>query len=548
MIIGRLHDLRGWHRQAAAFVAGALSVLAQAPFHFWPILFFTLPALVWLIDNVIDSAVETNAASRRQLFKKAFRLGWFFGFGYFLFGLYWIGKAFLVEAGVYLFLMPVAMTLMPAGLALFYAFAIGLAALAWKPGVSRVLVLAVALALTEYLRGHILTGFPWNALGHVFTGEAGLSQLSSLLGPNALSLICVLVFASPAISLSKDQSGSTRLARFRPVLIMVLLLLSASAWGHYRLYNAIDKDVPGVVLRLVQPNIKQVDKWRAGNAAPIYRTMLTLSALKTSRSPGGLNGVTHLIWPESALPFFMARSPQALQGIDELLPEGVTLITGAMRYKTSKDAHKGPDRAVYNSLFVLDDKAEITQTFDKKHLVPFGEYLPFQSLLKSFGLRQIVQVRGQFETGRQPRLISLHNAPPFAPLICYEVVFPDEIIEREAQPKWLLNLTNDAWYGVSTGPYQHFVQSRIRAIEQGLPMVRVANTGISAVVDPYGRVRQSLPLASGGVIDAKLPQAIEKTIYARFGNWLFLLLLSVTTGVILLIERTRNQISTECTK
>ncbi len=183
MIIGRVHALRGWQQIATAFAAGALSVLSQAPFHLWPVLFLTLPVLIWLIDG----AVERHAQSHQQLFKKAAAIGWAFGFGYFLFGLYWIGKAFLVEAGVFLFLMPIAMTLMPAGLALFYSLAIGLAALFWKPGISRVLSLGVALAISEYLRGHLFTGFPWNALGHVFAGEAGLSQLSSLLGPNALS-------------------------------------------------------------------------------------------------------------------------------------------------------------------------------------------------------------------------------------------------------------------------------------------------------------------------------------------------------------------------
>ncbi|MCP4934920.1 MAG: apolipoprotein N-acyltransferase [bacterium] len=540
MIIECAHNLRGWRQMATAFAAGSLSVLSQAPFHLWPVLFFTLPLLIWLIDG----AVEHHANNPRQLLKKAAALGWTFGFGYFLFGLYWIGKAFVVEAGIFLYLLPIAMILMPAGLALFYSLAIGLAALFWKSGLSRVLTLALALAITEYLRGHIFTGFPWNALGHVFAGEAGLSQLSSLFDPYALSFFCVLIFGSPAIALFKRQSEQvknqrerTGIAIYKAPLILVCSLLVASIWGHFRLHNAINHEVPNVVLRLVQPNIKQVDKWRPGNAGPIYRTMLELSAQKTKQSPQGLNSITHLIWPESALPFFMAHSPEALKGIEILLPDQVTLITGAMRYKPSKQVDTSSQRAVYNSLFVIDGKARITRTFDKKHLVPFGEYLPFQSVLEAIGLRQIVQVRGHFETGQQPRLVRLDNAPPFAPLICYEVVFPHEIIEQGVRPEWLLNLTNDAWYGVSTGPYQHFVQSRIRAIEQGLPMVRVANTGISGVIDPYGRVQQSLPLAAKGVLDAALPRAIDKTIYARYGKWLFWLVIGGAIGAILLLQR-----------
>lgn len=539
--VHRIHDLTGWRRFCTAFLAGALSVLAQAPFHLWPVFFLTLPVLIWLIDGVH----EHHGNNRKQLIKKAAATGWAFGFGYFLFGLYWIGKAFLVEAGIFLFLMPIAITLMPAGLSLFYAIAVGLAASYWKPGLSRVLILAILLASMEWLRGHVFTGFPWNALGHVFVSEAGLSQLSSLFGPYALSFFCVLVFASPAIALSKEENNSPLLvSKLKPVLVMGSVLLAASLWGHVRLGTSLEQNVAGVSLRLVQPNIKQVDKWRAGNAGPIYRTMLRLSAQNSNTSPleprKDLNSVTHLIWPESALPFFMARSHEALKGIDQLLLDHVTLITGAMRYKISKTAGQDNKRAVFNSLFILDDKAKITQTFDKKHLVPFGEYLPFQSLLEAIGLRHIVHVRGRFEIGQQKRVISLPDAPPFSPLICYEVVFPDEIIESGTRPQWLLNVTNDAWYGVSTGPYQHFAQSRIRAIEQGLPMVRVANTGISGIIDPYGRVMRSLPLASAGIIDTQLPVAIQKTIYAQYGKFLFWLVLLSAAGMILYIERTRN--------
>ena len=445
----------------------------------------------------------------------------------------------MVEAGIFIFLMPIAMTLMPAGLALLYGLSIGIAATYWKPGLSRVLVLAVLLAATEWLRGHLATGFPWNAFGHAFASETGLSQLSSIFGPYALSFFCVLVFASPAIALHAQTPKEFSFARLKPVFVMAAALLTASLWGHWRLAHAPSETVAGVKLRLVQPNIRQTEKWRPENAAPIYRTMLKLSGLYSDRYKRGLEDVTHLIWPESALPFFMARSSQALKGIADLLPDQVTLITGSNRYKDqkfTKDSTNLNERAIFNSLFVLDGMARIIRTYDKKHLVPFGEYLPFQSTLKAIGLRQIVEVRGSFQSGRKPRLISLKNAPPFAPLICYEVVFPEEIVEPGQRPSWLLNLTNDAWYGISTGPYQHFMQSRIRAIEQGLPMVRVANTGISGVIDPYGRVRQSLPLAQNGIIDAPLPKAIAKTIYARFGTWLFWLVLTGAGGLILTLE------------
>ncbi len=522
-IATHIQGLRGRRRLFTAFLAGALSMLAQAPFDFWPILFLTMPVLVWLIESIITQ----YGADRRRVFKAAFAMGWTFGFGAFLFGLYWIGKAFLVEAGIYIILMPIAMTLMPAGLALFYALAIALAALSQKTGLSRLLTLATALALAEGLRGTLFTGFPWNTFGHVFLGESGLSQLSAVFGPYALSFFCVLVFAAPAIGFGKARNS------FKPLIWAVLALLMVSAGGHIRLYNASNTTVPAVHLRLVQPNIAQVDKWRAGNAGHIYQTMLKLSALFSKNTT--LNEVTHLIWPETALPFLMARSREALQGIDRLLPDHLTLITGALRTANQpKPGQNNAHRKVYNSLFVLDGKANIIRMFDKKHLVPFGEYLPLKSTLEKLGLRKIVQVRGAFETGKMPRLIKLANAPPFAPLICYEVVFPQEIIEKGERPHWLLNVTNDAWYGVSTGPYQHFAQARMRAIEQGLPMIRVANTGISAVIDPYGRVQKSLKLATAGIIDTSLPSALAPTLYARHGTLLFwLVILGAIVGVLL---------------
>ncbi len=534
--VPHIHDLRGRARLLTAFFAGALGVLAQAPFDFWPVLFVTLPVLVWLIDGLVAQHGEAPyKEGRRALFKSAFATGWAFGFGAFLFGLYWIGKAFLVEAGVYIFLMPIAMTLMPAGLALFYALAVALSALYWKPGLSRVLTLALALALGEGLRGTIFTGFPWNTFGHVFLGESGLSQLSAIFGPYALSFFCVLIFAAPAIGLFK--SGR----RFKPFAVAIAALLLFSIGGHIRLYYAPNDTVPNVRLRLVQPNIAQSDKWRPGKAGPIYQTMLKLSGLQSPQYENGLKQVTHLIWPETALPFLMARSKQALDGIDALLPDHVTLITGALRTTNQPTTPQGiSTRKVYNSLLVLDGKANIIRTFDKKHLVPFGEYLPLKSTLESIGLRKIVQVRGTFETGKTPRLIKLANAPPFAPLICYEVAFPREVVEKGERPQWLVNVTNDAWYGVSTGPHQHFAQARMRAIEQGLPMVRVANTGISGVIDPYGRVQKSLGLATAGIIDAALPTAISPTLYARFGSAIFWLVILCASGIILLTRPTEK--------
>jgi apolipoprotein N-acyltransferase len=523
----RLRALTGWRRLVAAFGAGAFSVLALSPFDLWPLLFLTLPPLVWLIDGIVAQARDDR---RRQL-RHALATGWAFGFGYFTFGLYWIGKAFLVEAEIFAVIMPFAMTAMPAGLALFTAAAVTAAAACWRPGFQRLLLLAASLAAADWLRGHILTGFPWNLFGQVFIAEAGLSQLLALAGPYALSLLGVLAFTTPALLADAPAAGSWWRRNHAPLAGALALLLAASLWGHLRLAAGSRADT-GITLRIVQPNIPQQDKWKPGNAGPIYRTMLRLSGEPTAERPAGLAGVRHLIWPESALPFFLDRSQEALTGIDELLPDDVDLILGAERYEAIPQVGDAPPYRVFNSLMVLDGKANIVTVFDKKHLVPFGEYLPFQSTLEAIGLQQLARLRGGFAMGGAHRLVELPDIPPFSPLICYEVAFPGEVVEPGARPQWLINVTNDAWYGVSTGPYQHLAQSRMRAIETGLPLVRAANTGISAVIDPYGRILHSLPLASAGIIDATLPQAIDRPPYARIGDLGFglLLVLALTLG------------------
>jgi apolipoprotein N-acyltransferase len=226
--------------------------------------------------------------------------------------------------------------------------------------------------------------------------------------------------------------------------------------------------------------------------------------------------VTHLIWPESAFPFFLAREPAEMVQIANLLPPNTVLIVGAAR-PAAMAPTPGIVRA-YNSIYVIDRDGAILSTYDKMHLVPFGEYLPFQDFLESLGLMQLTKVRGGYIPGTVRKPIAVPRAPPFLPLICYEVVFPGEAVPRGERPGWLVNLTNDGWFGQSSGPYQHLQQARVRAIEEGLPLVRAANTGVSAVIDPVGRIVRSLGLGAEGVLDSGLPQPLAATLYARFGD------------------------------
>jgi apolipoprotein N-acyltransferase len=247
----------------------------------------------------------------------------------------------------------------------------------------------------------------------------------------------------------------------------------------------------------------------------------------SSSDAGGLGGVTHLIWPESAFPFLLTEQPVALAAIADLLPPGATLITGGAR------GDRGTGRlVVYNSIYVLDDRADVLATYDKVHLVPFGEYLPFGEILRRLGLRQLIALPSGFTPGAGLHSLNVPNAPVMGPLVCYEVIFPGAVIAPGMRPGWLVNVTNDAWYRDTPGPYQHLQQARVRAVEEGLPLVRAANSGISAIVDPHGRLVASLPFGRVGVLDGGLPQALSPTLYARFGDRIFFIMLVATLALL----------------
>jgi apolipoprotein N-acyltransferase len=495
----------GWRRAALAFVAGVVSVLALPPINVWPVMFFTFPVLIWLVDG--------SAAGRWSGVWRAAGAGWCFGFGYFLAGLYWIGYAFLVDAKTFGWLLPFAVAGLPAALAIYPAIGLGIARLIWVRGSTRVLALAVALTATEWLRGHLLTGFPWNAFGYALTDPLVLAQALSLIGVWGFTFLAVAIFASPAVL--TDDRADTRY-RYRAPTIGLVILVALAGYGIARLHLNPVNYVDGVRLRIMQPNLPQDEKFNYAAREEVMARYLTLS--NRSRAPGskGIQDFTHLIWPESAFPFFLAREPLALTQIANLIKPHTELITGAVRAApTSSD--KEHVRA-YNSVYVIDPDGSIRGIYDKVHLVPFGEYLPFQPLLERIGLQQLTKVAGGFLSGERRRPIDVPGAPKMLPLICYEAIFPGEAVPRNERPDWLVNVTNDGWFGISSGPYQHFQQARALAIAEGLPLVRAANTGISAVIDPLGRIVGSLPLGVEGVLDAGLPLPLEPTVYARYGD------------------------------
>jgi apolipoprotein N-acyltransferase len=521
----------GWRRWLIAFAAGALSAAAMAPLGFWPILFLTFPVLVWLIDGA--------GADQWRGLTGAAATGWWFGFGYFLAGLYWIGFAFLVDAPTFGWLLPIAVVGLPAGLAIFTAFGVALARLLWTRGALRILALAVALTASEWLRGHILTGFPWNAFGYALTSPLVLAQSAALIGIWGLTFLTVAIFASPA-TLFDDRSES-RWPRL-PLMLAGAVIVALAAYGTVRLARTPTRFVEGVHLRIMQPNLQQDVRFNYAAKQQVLDRYIALSE-RAGASASGTGDVTHLIWPESAFPFFLTREGDALGQIARLLHGSTVLITGAVRLA---EPVTPPEIAVYNSIYVLDRDGSIASTYDKLHLVPFGEYLPFQRFLESLGLQQLTKQRGGFSAGDRRRLLAIPGAPPAVPLICYEIIFPGEVSaqnsgraggqqEQESRPRWIINVTNDGWFGISSGPYQHFQQARVRAIEEGLPLARAANTGISAVVDPVGRIVEALPLGTEGVIDAPLPRPIAAPVYARVGDAPAAML--VVIGLLLLLHR-----------
>jgi apolipoprotein N-acyltransferase len=508
----------GWRRALIAFTAGAASALGLAPVDAWPVLFVTFPVLIWLIDGA--------AAGRLGGIPSAAIVGWWFGFGYFLAGLYWIGHAFLVDAETFGWLLRVAVVALPAGLACYTALGLALARALWVRGPVRILSLAVALSAAEWLRGHLLSGFPWNAFGYTLTGPLALAQSASLIGIWGMTLLAVAVFAAPA-TLADDRSDTAR--PWLPLVIGLLLLVGLAGYGTMRLANTPTQFVDGVRLRIMQPNVQQDEKFNPSAKQRVMDHYLDLSDRSSGPQSTGIRDVTHLIWPESAFPFLLTREPDALAQIAALLPEGTVLITGAVR---APELPATSHSRAYNSIYVIDHDGSILSIYDKVHLVPFGEYLPMQEFLERLGLMQLTKMPGGFIAGDRRRAMDVPRAPRMLPLICYEIIFPGEAVPAGERPGWLINLTNDGWFGPSSGPYQHLQQARVRAIEQGLPLVRAANTGISAVIDPLGRVVGSLSLGTEGVLDASLPRPIDATVYLRTGDGIAIAIMLAAVAVI----------------
>ncbi len=527
--------LEGYPKALLAVLAGAASAGALAPYHLFPILFVTFPIFIWLLDGAVAPVGSTATGGLRNTLRRvwpAFKVGWQFGFGYFLFGFWWVGKAFLVDADEFIWLLPIAVIALPAGLALFWGLAASLARFGWGVGWTRLLALAAALTFCEWLRGTVLTGLPWNALGYAFMPFPVMMQTSGLIGLYGVTFITVLCASVAGICVFGRYGPAVHMVRSF-VAAMILMVMHVG-YGAYVLSTAPNEFQPDIRLRIVQPAIDQREKWKPENEAAIMADYLSLSNTNKGPENASVAAFSHVIWPESAFPFILTQRRDHLASIGKLLPPTTILLTGAMRLDDTGNQSK-----VYNALYAINGNGEIVAARDKTQLVPFGEFLPFQSFLEELGIEQLTRLPGGFTHGNQRTTVTIPATPAFLPLICYEIIFSGKVAAAGPRPQWIVNLTNDAWFGATAGPYQHAHQATVRAVEEGLPVVRAANNGISMVIDPYGRVVASLGLNQRGVVDARLPQAAPAPLFAKTGNLPVLIFICILF-VILVVLRSAN--------
>lgn len=532
--LGPLHEafarLTGWKAHGVAFLLGALGAFAFAPFHFTPILILSFTGIIWMIDG---------ARGAPKWHKVVFARGWAFGFGYFFLGLHWTVFAFLVDPEKYALLAPLPLLVMPAGIALIWGVGAACAGAFWSSSPSRVFVFVIFMAFAEYVRGHLFGGLPWNLPGTSWVPGGAISQAASIGGVYWLTLLTIFIMSTPAAFVDTRATRGIG-QRALPALLAVMLVGGGWAWGAQRLTT------PTVLLNrhiaLMDAGIPQAQKWEIDPRIPLRRYLTLLQ--DGEQAPNDI-----VIWPESALPMLILQNPVAMDPISALIKDR-TLILGTAREQPILGPADGPagvnrratEYLYYNSLAVLNKDSARSgplAIYDKHRLVPFGELsatriIPFGRFFKGLLPKSLQQaVPDGFSPGPGPKVVSDQNIfPPFNALICYEGLYPEIPRHKDAGPRadWMVVISNDGWFGPTTGPSQHYVQNRYRAIETGLPLARVASRGKTAMIDGFGRQIAAGEQVSGdpegwksSVVRARLPQALPATMYFRRGNTLFFL-------------------------
>ena len=498
--------LAGWRRVLALVLLGAAATMALPPFHLLPLLFVAFVPLFWMIEG-----------SARL--RGAFWTGFWFALGHFTLGLYWIAHSMLLDPLRFGWMIPFAVCGLAALLGLFVGAA-ALAARAWPfPDTSRAIVFACAWVVAEWLRSWVMSGFPWNLIGYSWAVFDPMMQPASLVGAYGVGFLTVLAASMPA-TLAGPRG------RIVPTVAALLVMGIAAAYGIVRLSEATVETVPDVQLRIVQPNIPQSLK----NDAELRQMHFERHVRMTLETPG-YDAVTHVLWPESSIPWLVERHPEVAAYLTRVVPEDGLLLAGATR----AEPLEGDIERIFNGLTVLDKAGVRLATSDKFHLVPFGEYVPLRGLFPF--IAKLTPGNLDFTPGPGPVTLRVPGLPPLSALICYEVIFAGDVVDPANRPGWLLNITNDGWFGISTGPHQHFAAARYRAVEEGLPLIRAANTGISGVIDGWGRIVERTHLGEPAVLDTGLPVALSPTLYARWGNFSVAILLGMAMAVAWAIGR-----------
>ena len=507
-------------------LAGALGGFGFAPFHLFPLALLSYGVLFYALTQL-------KLAGKLR----AFALGWVWAFAFFVSSLWWTGNALLVDNNPYVWALPLAISGLPALLAFFPAFAaLAFTIVRWLVPLSplrQAILFAVFLAISEYARAYCFTGFPWNMPAYIWGWNLPLLQSLSLFGPFVLALLTLLLAnASALVFLEKEFR-----CKFIPVITVIILLFMLTLWGGLRLSsNPLENsnDKIGTYIRLVQPNISQADKWNSAYYDQHILKMVNLALTPFSLRMSEADNII-IVLPETALNERMLSSPMAYVALETFFNEmdlkdaQVLLYAGAMRSET----HNG-ERRFYNSSYVFDTRGRVIETYDKFHLVPFGEYMPFANIIP---IEAVTKFSGM-EFGSGIKTLNIGRFPSFSPLICYEILFPGHVRPPQQRPDMLINITNDAWYGDAPGPYQHVENAIYRAIEEGVSVYRSANTGISIGVDPYGRTLQKLPLMQEGVVDVRYVPPIAQTLYSKIGNNFFVVISFLISALCLLARPT----------
>ncbi|MCI5044491.1 MAG: apolipoprotein N-acyltransferase [Aquisalinus sp.] len=534
-------QVSGWRRYAIAFFLGVATALTMAPYYLLPLLIIGFSGLIWLLDGA-------TRESRR--YRVSFLLGWCFAFGYLYLSLYWMAFSFVhtasgpAQAVLLLVMGFVGVAGLAGFIALFYGTATLLMRRFWSADWSRLLVFIICWSLAEFARGHVLTGLPWNLTGQAFAGVPALAQPVAWIGPYGLGIIVLLLAALPALAVTNGSSGGEQADQ--PLLsVLHPFAITAVGFSLILLVGAIRLAINPVTysqhakVQVVQPNVAQADKINPELFPQNFLAAFNLSGgdVLQELEP---DEELYIIWPENAAYDYFQRDQTALDLLQEALPTNAVLVSGAIRV----DETPAADFRYFNSLHIIRDmqvpdtkernqlqelhletrQRMIVGSYDKHHLAPFGEYVPFIGLFQALGIDKLVPLNNSLSRGDGPAVLTVGKTV-MAPIICYETIFPGRMYPKGQRPDWMVTVTNDAWFGDSVGPKQHLAQARLRAIETGVPMVRSANTGISAVIGPAGRILDTIPLQQAGTIVSRLPVAVERTIYDRLGNIPYFLML-----------------------